>query len=151
MKEKVDRDKADILIDGKVKVSPTSHTAKLSYRDVLIKGNVNKNVTNISKKGSPDTNWDSFSINYDQKEEGWKLLYEGLDAISDMAEKAIEEELINYDPNNTDNLPDAPKGHLTEEEGEELFWETIYDVYKGTDALMMITKACEMLGMKNWA
>ena len=57
MKEKVDRDEVDILIDGKVEVSPTSHTAKLSYRDILIKGNVNKDVTNTSKKGSPDTKY----------------------------------------------------------------------------------------------
>ena len=126
MKEKVDRDKADILIDGKVDVSPTSHTAKLSYRDILIKGSINKD---------------------DQREEGWKLYYEGLNAISDMAEKSIE----NYEPNNIDNMPEAPKDHLTEEEERKLFWETIYDVYKGTDAIMMLTKAREMLGMKYWA
>jgi len=146
VKEKVDRDKADILIDGKVEV----HTAKLSYRDVLIKGSVNKDVTNTSKKGSPDTKY-PFSISYDQREEGLKLYYEALDAISDMAEKKIEKELTNYDPNNIDNLPEAPKDHLTEEEERKLFWETIYDVYKGTDAIMMLTKAREMLGMKNWA
>ena len=126
MKEKVDRDEADILIDGKVDVSPTSHTAKLSYRDILIKGSVNKD---------------------DQREEGWKLYYEGLNAISDMAEKRIE----NYEPNNIDNMPEAPKDHLTEEEERKLFWETIYDVYKGTDAIMMLTKAREMLGMENLA
>jgi hypothetical protein len=80
-----------------------------------------------------------------------KLYYEGLDAISDMAEKKMEENLPNYDPNNIDNLPEAPKRHLTEEEEGKLFWETIYDVFKGTDALMKITKAREMLGMKNWA
>ena len=146
MKEKVDRDEADILIDGKVEVSPTSHTAKLSYRDILIKGSVNKDVTNTSKKGSPDTKY-PFSISYDQREEGWKLYYEGLNAISDMAEKRIE----NYEPNNIDNMPEAPKDHLTEEEERKLFWETIYDVYKGTDAIMMLTKAREMLGMENLA
>ncbi|CAB4398231.1 unnamed protein product [Rhizophagus irregularis] len=147
VKEKVDRDEANFLIDGKVKVSPTSHTAKLSYRDVLIKESVNNDVTNTSKKSSPDTKY-PFYISYDQREEGLKLLHEGLIAISNMAEKRIEENLANYDPNNTDNLPAAPKDHLTEEEEEKLFWETIYDVYKGTDAIMMLTKAREMLGMK---
>jgi len=68
-----------------------------------------------------------------------------------MAEKKIEKELTNYDPNNIDNLPEAPKDHLTEEEEEKLFWETICDVYKGTDVIMMLTKAREMLGMKIWA
>ncbi|GBC00813.1 hypothetical protein RclHR1_03980029 [Rhizophagus clarus] len=147
VKEKVGRDEANILIDGKVKVSPTSHTAKLSYRDVLIKGSVNNDVVNTSKKGSPDTKY-PFSMSYDQREEGWKLYYEGLIAISDMAEKKIEKKLANYNPNNIDNLPEAPKDHLTEEEEEKLFWETMYDVYKGTDAIMMLTKAREMLGMK---
>jgi hypothetical protein len=148
--EKVDRDEADILIDGKVEVSPTSYTEKLSCRDILIKRSVNKDVTNTSKKGSPDTKY-PFSISYDQREEGLKLYYEALDAISDMAEKKIEKNLINYDRNNIDNLPEAPKDHLTEEEERNLFWETIYDVYKGTDAIMMLTEAREMLGMKNWA
>jgi len=141
--EKVDRDEADILIDGKVEVSPTSYTAKLSYRDVLIKGSVNKDVTNTSKKGSPDTKY-PFSISYNQREEGLKLYYEALDAISDMAEKNVA---TNYDPN---NLPEAPKDDLTEEEEKNLFWETIYDVFKGTDAILKLTEAREMLGMKNW-
>ncbi|GBB94867.1 hypothetical protein RclHR1_02430008 [Rhizophagus clarus] len=60
VKEKIDRDEVNTLVDGKVKyeVSPASHTAKLSYRDVLVKGSINKNAANTSP------------INY---EEGWKL------------------------------------------------------------------------------
>jgi hypothetical protein len=45
-------------------------------------------------------------------------------------------------------LPEAPKDHLTEEEEEKLLWKTICDIYKGTDAVMMLNKAREMLGME---
>ncbi|CAG8504281.1 583_t:CDS:2, partial [Funneliformis mosseae] len=41
------------------------------------------------------------------KEEGLKLYYKGLDAISDMVKKKIEKKLTNYDPNNIDNLLEA--------------------------------------------
>ncbi|CAG8476454.1 4108_t:CDS:1 [Funneliformis caledonium] len=108
-----------MFIDRKIKVSLTSHTAKLFYRDILIKGSINKNVTNTSKKGSLDIKY-PFSISYDQREEGLKLYYKGLDTISDMAEKKIEKKLTNYDLNNIDNLPETPKDHLIEKEVRKL-------------------------------
>ncbi|PKK72835.1 hypothetical protein RhiirC2_776751 [Rhizophagus irregularis] len=136
VKEKINRDDANTLVDGKIKyeVSPASHTAKLSYRDVLVKGSVNKNAANTS------------SINY---EEGWKLYFEAAEAISVLMEKRFEEIDYNYDydSDNYDNVPEAPKGHLTEKEEDKLFWETICDVYKGTEAVTMMRKAREMLGM----
>ncbi|CAB4476329.1 hypothetical protein RhiirA5_373317 [Rhizophagus irregularis] len=136
VKEKINRDDANTLVDGKIKyeVSPASHTAKLSYRDVLVKGSVNKNAANTS------------SINY---EEGWKLYFEAAEAISVLMEKRFEEidDDYDYDSDNYDNVPEAPKGHLTEKEEDKLFWETICDVYKGTEAVTMMRKAREMLGM----
>jgi hypothetical protein len=93
VKEKVNGDEANILVDGKVKyeVSPTSYTAKLSYRDVLVKGNVNKNAANTSKKGIPDTK-NFFSISYDQREEGLKLYFKGVDAISTLMDERMKED-----------------------------------------------------------
>ncbi|GBB94866.1 hypothetical protein RclHR1_02430007 [Rhizophagus clarus] len=52
-----------------------------------------------------------------------------------------------YDSDNYDDVPEVPKGHLTEKEEDKLLWETICDVYKGTEAVTMMRKAREMLGM----
>ncbi|PKY24698.1 hypothetical protein RhiirB3_439356 [Rhizophagus irregularis] len=134
LKEKINRD--DALVDEKVKyeVSPASHTARLSYRDVLVKGSVNENAANTSP------------INY---EEGFKLYFEAAEAISILMEERKEEidDDYDYDSDNYDNVPEVPKGHLTEEEEDKLFWETICDVCKGTEAVTMMRKARKMLGM----
>ncbi|PKC67386.1 hypothetical protein RhiirA1_393771 [Rhizophagus irregularis] len=134
LKEKINRD--DALVDEKVKyeVSPASHTARLSYRDVLVKGSVNENAANTSP------------INY---EEGFKLYFEAAEAISTLMEERKDEidDDYDYDSDNYDNVPEVPKGHLTEEEEDKLFWETICDVCKGTEAVTMMRKARKMLGM----
>jgi hypothetical protein len=71
------------------------------------------------------------SISYDQREEGLKLYFKGVDAISTLMEERIKEDFANYDPNNYDNLPEAPKDHLTEEERINFFGKQLVMYIKG--------------------
>ncbi|CAG8444421.1 10119_t:CDS:2 [Rhizophagus irregularis] len=55
----------------------------------------------------------------------------GVDAISTLMEERIKEDFANYDPNNYDNLPEAPKDHLTEEERINFFGKQLVMYIKG--------------------
>ncbi|GBC21429.2 hypothetical protein GLOIN_2v1531873 [Rhizophagus irregularis DAOM 181602=DAOM 197198] len=54
-----------------------------------------------------------------------------VDAISTLMEERIKEDFANYDPNNYDNLPEAPKDHLTEEERINFFGKQLVMYIKG--------------------
>uniref|UniRef100_U9V086 Uncharacterized protein n=2 Tax=Rhizophagus irregularis TaxID=588596 RepID=U9V086_RHIID len=59
-----------------------------------------------------------------------------------------EVDLSNYGHNNHDGLPIVPKEKLTEEEEDKLLWETFRNIFKGSKAVTLLSKAREMLGME---
>jgi hypothetical protein len=66
-----------------------------------------------------------------------------------IGERRTEEvDLSNYDHNNHDCLHIVSKEKLTEEEDDKLLWETFRNIFKGSKAVTLLSKAREMLGME---
>ncbi|CAB4444096.1 unnamed protein product [Rhizophagus irregularis] len=66
-----------------------------------------------------------------------------------IGERRTEEvDLSNYDHNNHDCLHIVSKEKLTEEEEDKLLWETFRNIFKGSKAVTLLSKAREMLGME---
>src|SRR2546429_6149232 len=83
---------------------PTNNNAMLSYRDVLVNGR-NKHDRTVQE-----------------------LLYMAMEAIS-LLPRQVEYDLDNE---NYDDLPDTPHGEvLSEDQQDELMWETFRKAYEG--------------------
>jgi hypothetical protein len=119
--------------DEKNEIIPISNTAKLSYRDVLVKGRVNEN------KNTEDLTFRQ----YEHEKAVWNLICKGIEIISLLPESPVNE--YDFDHENYDDLPSAPKGKLSEVERDKLMWETIREVYKDTEAGEYFNKASEMM------
>ncbi|RIA91624.1 hypothetical protein C1645_821776 [Glomus cerebriforme] len=134
VKKEVSKDEAAIFIkekENKDEITPISNTAKLSYRDVLVKGKVNEN---------KNTN-DFMSKRYEHEMTVRELLCKGMEAISLLPQIPIEYDNVNYD-----DLPNAPQGEeLTEAEQDQRIWESFREAYKDSKAVEYFSKAFKML------
>ncbi|CAG8696962.1 12206_t:CDS:2 [Funneliformis caledonium] len=120
VKREVSKDEAVIFMkgkDNKDEIIPLSNTAKLSYRDVLVKGRANET------KDLED------------------LLIDGMDVIPSSPESQVVYDL----KMKIMMLPDAPQEVLSEAKQENLIFETLREVYKDTKAGEYFEKAFEML------
>ncbi|RIA90867.1 hypothetical protein C1645_137996 [Glomus cerebriforme] len=128
----VGKDKAVTLVK---EIVPTSHTAKLSYRDVLVKGRVDKN---------EDTNEndieDFMNRRHRHQEAVWELCCKAIEAISLLPDDDVD--VYDY---NIDDIPDAPQEELSEAEQDKLMWESFRETHKGSRAVELFEQAFEML------
>nr|CAG8663177.1 112_t:CDS:2 [Entrophospora candida] len=127
-KEKASKDESAILIKGKDNQNE-SHTTKLSYHDVLVKGRVDENEDTKS----------FMSRRYDI----WDLYCQGMEAISLLPDEPVVD--YDLDNENYDDLPDAPQEELSEAEQDKLMWESFFEAHKGLKAVELFSKAFEML------
>jgi hypothetical protein len=65
-------------------------------------------------------------------ERDWDLICKGIEAISLLPESPVDE--YDFDNENIDDLPDVPKGKLSEIEQDNLMWKSFCEAYKGTKA-----------------
>ncbi|CAG8655090.1 14587_t:CDS:2 [Funneliformis caledonium] len=139
-------EKKEVSKDEKSEIIPIINTKKLSYRDVLVKGRVNenKNTENEHEKVVVDLSYQDVLI---KGRIMWDLIDKGFEIISLLPESPISE--YNYD--NDDNLPIAPRGEkkLTEIEADEFTLKAICRFYKDSEAGEYFTKALEMMEDKS--
>ncbi|RGB25206.1 hypothetical protein C1646_675776 [Rhizophagus diaphanus] len=145
------KDKATAYTKGK-----DNNTAKLSYRDVLVKDR-NKETKGFIKryqqheqavqivksnvyKNKEAENFMERRLQNDQAIQ--ELLYKARVAMSLLPKEY--EEYEKYDLKNHDNLPDMPQEELTEVQEDQLIWETFCESYKGTKAGEYFSEAFEI-------
>ncbi|GET03946.1 sal-like protein 3 [Rhizophagus clarus] len=138
-----------------------NNTAKLSYRDVLVKGR-NKEIEDFMNKrqqheravqvvkGSVDENKEAEDFMERRRQNDravQEYLYKAMEAMSLLSPKYEENEEYDeeYDLENYDNLPDAPQEELTEDQQDRLMLKTFCRTYKGTEAGEYFSKAYEIV------
>jgi hypothetical protein len=67
----------------------------------------------------------------------WELCRKAMDAIPLLPDDDVED----Y---NIDDIPDAPKGKLTEAEEDQLIWEAFREQHKGSKAVELFEQAFEL-------
>ena len=109
VKKEGHKDEATTGKDNKDEIIPMDNTAKLSYRDVLVKGPIRQQ--------------------YEQTMQ--ELLYKAMEAISLLP---MSESSYDLDNENYDDLPDMPQEELTEAQQNQLIWESSCEAFEGTEA-----------------
>ena len=146
------KDEATVYTKGK-----DNNTAKLSYRDVLVKGR-NKEAEDFMNRRQQHERAVQVvkgNVNENKEAEGFmerrqqndravqELLYKARVAMSSLPPKE-HEDYEDYDLENYDNLPDMPQEELTEAQQDLLILETLCESYEGTEAGEYFSKALEI-------
>ncbi|RIA97117.1 hypothetical protein C1645_802005 [Glomus cerebriforme] len=139
-KENAKKDVADVLVKGIVNKDEVA-TAKLSYRDVLVKERVNVNKQRVNVEEKVDKNEDIEDRRYEHKKNVWDLFRKGMEAISLLPEDPVVYDISDI---NLDNLPYVPQKVLSETEQDKLFWDAFCRMYEGSEAVKLLNEAFEL-------
>ncbi|GET03940.1 hypothetical protein GLOIN_2v1480509 [Rhizophagus clarus] len=109
-----------------------NNTAKLSYRDVLVKGR-NKEIEDFMNKRQQHER----AVQVVKGNGSYVILSPNMKKMKNMMKNMIWK--------NYDNLPDAPQEELTEDQQDRLMLKTFCRTYKGTEAGEYFSKAYEIV------